>query len=853
MKRIRKNQIIIIIFIALFPFQLTMSNGLLLQGNLEKMEHRTSYCVFNGKTVPTFHNEMNMSFEIMIREFDTFGYIFQIVDDISKSVYNFTYTYIDKEHSSFKFNTEGKETHASFEFNIDSLRHKWLPVNIHFDLLTGDVQIAIADKTCKSNGKIVFSHELRPNVCFGRREHIVDLPNFAIRNLNIKDKNQSYTFLLNESKGEDVHDINGKIYGHVNNPKWMINDSYYWTKLLKAHSATPCGVNYSEKYQRLYFVNQDSIYSFDLRTNYFFGEKYANELPMKINLGTTFLDEQKGCIYVYEVNGVEEGITSIAVLNLETKQWERVSNTSLPMQLHHHVGYLNQKEQRFMLFGGFGNRRYNGNFLSYNIIKNKWDTLTFKGDVITPRFFSSLALSKDSSCVYIYGGVGNESGDQSLGRYYYNDLYRVDLKKYQIQKCWNIESKEGKCSAVGDMVLSDDEKFVYIMRYPEYQANSFLRLYRFSVGTGESIQLGDSIPIISEEIKTNVSLFYNEEYAKCYCVKLEYHNDTTVRISIYEISTPPVCRSDIEFYANQNDGGILLLGYIGGILLLIVIIFGALYYYKYRKKILLESIEVSENSQDIDLSSKETIIPIKNKKENHTKERSTILLYGGFTVYDKHGRDITYMFSRKLKHIFIYILLNSIDNGVSSSSLNDLFWPDKSDDKVKNLKGVTTNHLRKILTELDGIELIYGKGYFRINVSEPCFCDYLASCALLNNKDSLDELICIWERGSLLEDTRIELFDVYRRKMEDHIFSILSVELSNKYKIRDYESVLRICRILFKNDSLNESALLYSVRIYQKLNQPEEVSKRYLSFIKEYQRTMGEIYPHSLNSLLTEK
>lgn len=836
----------IMIFIQ---FHIASANGLLMQGNLEKMEQRTSYRVFKEGTIPIFQNRMEMNFEIMIKEFDTFGYIFQIIDESSKSICNFTYTYIDDTHSSFKFNTEGKATHASFIFNIDSINRRWLPVSLHFDLLANDVIVTVAGKTCKSNGKINFSKSLRPDICFGRREHIIDLPNFAIRNLVIKGENQSYTFLLNESAGEDVHDIKGGIYGYVKNPKWMINDAYHWNELFISSSASPCTMNYSESEQKIYFANQDSLYYYDLRSGHFGGNKYANKLPMNINLGTSFLDEKNRNIYIYEVNGQSTDVTSIAVLDLKTNTWKSISKTNLPMQLHHHVGYLNQKENKYMIFGGFGNRKYNGNFLSYEIEKDKWDTLSFKGDVIPPRFFSSLALSKDSSQLYIYGGVGNESGDQSLGRYYYNDLYRVNIKEHRIEKCWNKESKEGNQSAVGDMFLSDDERYLYIIRYPEYEANSFLKLYRFSVFDGESVQLGDSIPIISEEIKTNASLLYNPKLETCYCVKLEYYNATTVRISVYGLSTPPVSRTDIDFYIQKANQDKIFGWIIGGVIFIVVgICFFFIYYYKQKN---ISFTEKEENITDFFLDEK--IKPSKSVKEILANKRNMIYLYGLFAVYDRYGRDITYMFSKKIKEIFLYILLNSTDKGIMSSSLNELFWPDKPDDKIKNLKGVTTNHLRKILAELDGVELIYEKGYFRVMVSEPCHCDYLSSCFLLHREDSINELINLWGRGNLLEDMRMDIFDIHKRKIEDSLFSVLSIELSKRYKAKNYEGVLVICHILRKNDPLNESALLYSVHTYQKRNQPEEASKRYMYFAKEYQRTMGEFYSRSLNSLLTEE
>ena len=43
---------------------------------------------------------------------------------------------------------------------------------------------------------------------------------------------------------------------------------------------------------------------------------------------------------------------------------------------------------------------------------------------------------------------------------------------------------------------------------------------------------------------------------------------------------------------------------------------------------------------------------------------------------------------------------------------------------AKNLKGVTINRLRKILDDLEGIELVYTNSRYSIQLSEAFYCDY---------------------------------------------------------------------------------------------------------------------------------
>lgn len=131
------------------------------------------------------------------------------------------------------------------------------------------------------------------------------------------------------------------------------------------------------------------------------------------------------------------------------------------------------------------------------------------------------------------------------------------------------------------------------------------------------------------------------------------------------------------------------------------------------------------------------------------------------------------MFSRKLKLLFLYILLYTITkNGVTSSDLNSVFWSDKEPDKVKNLRNVTLNKLRKVLTEMNGVTLIYEQGLFRIDLSDDCYCDisrlYQISSSLHNfnpGEDQYAEINFIFVKGKFMADTEDPIFDYFRQKI----------------------------------------------------------------------------------------
>lgn len=178
------------------------SQGLLFHANDKEIKERTSLQIFQEGEIPCFTKNFQLSFELSIRDFDTFGYVFLLKEDQGKTKYSFTYTYLDGENSTFKFNTDGKENHYSLNLRNDALAYQWIPVSFAFDLQQDVLTIRIGD-----NEKKITSLGLKDTFCphlfFGRYDYILDMPTFAIRNLKLEgDRSHSYTFPLNENEGE---------------------------------------------------------------------------------------------------------------------------------------------------------------------------------------------------------------------------------------------------------------------------------------------------------------------------------------------------------------------------------------------------------------------------------------------------------------------------------------------------------------------------------------------------------------------------------------------------------------------------------------------------------------------------
>ncbi len=831
------------------------SQGLLFQANDKEIKERTSLQIFQEGEIPCFTKNFQLSFELSIRDFDTFGYVFLLKEDQGKTKYSFTYTYLDGENSTFKFNTDGKENHYSLNLRNDALAYQWIPVSFAFDLQQDVLTIRIGD-----NEKKITSLGLKDTFCphlfFGRYDYILDMPTFAIRNLKLEgDRSHSYTFPLNENEGEEVHTSTGKVLGTVVNPVWLINGSYHWEKLFEYSFQTPSGITFEPDSQRLIIFSQDSLLTYNLLKRQPQKYSYSNKLPVKLQLATHFMNTTDGKLYVYELNNLPLGDATVAALDLNNQEWKQTGVAALPVQLHHHDGFWDETTGKYLVFGGFGNKRFNNTFLEYDIEGDRWDTLSYSGDRIIPRYFSGMAVNKNREHIYVFGGMGNESGEQSVGRNYLHDLYLLDRKQQSVRRLWQNASGH-RLVVARDMILTPDEKYIYALCYPEYLSDTYLQLYRLTVDDGTMKALGDSIPMRSEEIMTNANLYYNSLTHEYYCTTTEFDKKGHTVIRTYVLSAPPVSLDEIRSYGSRSSLEIRWLWIMAGIGVLLLA-GGVLFVRKKRGKqrnAVLESSSVLMSppvgrEPDKSVQGKETLA--KEDFESSLVRPNAVYLFGPFTVIDRNGRDITHLFSSRLRQVFIYILLHSTHNGVLSASLNEVFWADKPDDKVKNLKGVTINQIRKNLAELDGVELVHDKGYFRL-VFTDCYCDYFRFRTLKNAEEVENELGILLMRGKFLDGMDAGMMDHFKQKVEEFLSSFLPLEIERLYQQHKYDAVIRFCNVLFRVDPVNELALAYGMHALNHTGSSQEAILQYSLFVREYRQMMNEEYSTSYAELMSK-
>lgn len=197
------------------------------------------------------------------------------------------------------------------------------------------------------------------------------------------------------------------------------------------------------------------------------------------------------------------------------------------------------------------------------------------------------------------------------------------------------------------------------------------------------------------------------------------------------------------------------------------------------------------------------------------------------------------------------VLQYSTEDGISSSHLSEVLWSGKAPSRIKNIRGVTINNLRKALKELDGIELIYERGYFKIVHTQQLYCDYIRCLEIISSSENLEvhrsELIGIIKRGKFLYLANHPLFDSFKEAMEQKLEPVLVVEMEKYYAVKAYQEAIDIADAVFNIDPLNEVALEFQIKAFQKLKQKKEAKVKYQAFLIEYKNTMGIDYPNPMD------
>lgn len=235
--------------------------------------------------------------------------------------------------------------------------------------------------------------------------------------------------------------------------------------------------------------------------------------------------------------------------------------------------------------------------------------------------------------------------------------------------------------------------------------------------------------------------------------------------------------------------------------------------------------------------------------------RNNITLFGDFHVLDKQGEDITNLFTPRLKQLFLLILLHSQKDksGISSHELTEMIWGDDSAKGTKSLRSVSILKLRKILENIDRVEVLFKANKYSIAFSNGVYCDYVACLQLLknkiSNKDDFERFYAIISKGEIFKGESFDWLDDYKSYICNKTVDILSRYIG-QYSIEyDSDKIIQIADHILLNDPSNEEALIHKIKtlIYQ--NNPKSARYTYDRFCILYQEMYAESFSKTFEEI----
>ncbi len=227
-----------------------------------------------------------------------------------------------------------------------------------------------------------------------------------------------------------------------------------------------------------------------------------------------------------------------------------------------------------------------------------------------------------------------------------------------------------------------------------------------------------------------------------------------------------------------------------------------------------------------------------------------IRLFGKFLVIDKEARDISDLFTPKVRELFLYILIYTVKNGngASVADVNENLWPGISSKKVANNRAVTLNKLRRILARIEGVEVVTLNGFLQIKTDPDFFCDFCEAYQLSHNqgemgKVDLETFYQLVKKGRFLKEMDWPWLDEIRGFTGNQVIDNLLKLATIYFKENKLDKIEAISRRILEYDDMSEEAVYMQIMVLQKTNNTHLAKFNFKSFLLKYKENLGEDYP----------
>ena len=835
------NIVIIFCVTKVFAQNNEFSSGLYFASSEVVQDKRTSLNLTPEGSLKLI-NGLTLDFDIRLREGDGYyGYVFRIfsnetdnfdfITNYASPDDNFSLVFKDKILCTFRW-----QDIPGVDYN------RWFHVTFQLDQEKQTVQISINDVLKSAHVEYEKDND-HYEILFGVSKSApfqsTDVCPMTLKNIRIFDFNKKLVrhWLLSKHVQNKTYDEVDGALALVDNPKWLIDAHLFWEEVIKFDLDAFYGVTSDENADKLYFIDRNSVISYNFLSNDIDTIPYLGGSPYRQS-------NEKHAVYnpfTNEIWSYNLDRAGVSKLDFFTQKWSAQPVTEDESNFGHHNKFISPADSSLVALFGYGFYRYNSTIFNYKPASDTWTSVD-RSDQIGPRYLAATGLLNNNTLL-VFGGYGSKTGRQELTPGTYNDLYSLDLTTFQFKKLQEYQSLDPSVVPAESLILDNDSTGFYALVFDNSKYESRMKLVRLGIYEPTQVVYPDSIKFNFLDTDSWSYLYLNKSLHKLFAV-----TTNKSAISIYSIAYPPLVQEDVFQNVKQQNRLENRSQYI--IFLIAALLLSVLAFMLFRKR----------QKDDNELKSVPALVVNEQIFRNVKREKkSSVLFLGGFQIYNESGVDITSDFSPILKQLFLIIFFNTVHRGkgISSAKLDEALWFDKSDKSARNNRNVNVSKLRSAIEEVGGLEIINENSYWKLRMSSNIYCDYLHVLNIINksgNKDSnienIAELSELLSNGELLPNLQVDWIDSYKAQYTNSVIDFLVKMFSKEEIKKEKKTLIQIADSIFSLDSLNEDALIVKCQVLHKEGKSSVALHVYNSFCKEYHALLNTEYPSSLKDIL---
>lgn len=713
--KIRKKWLRIFSLIFLLNVSSILHGSMYTNGLIFNSSNPSSSLTLWGDHFINLKSGFKLNFQFYIYNESPYGSILKICEK-ENTLINFSYIPVSPKGGNLTLRLE--ETGELLTFYLDQSkisRNNWQQCELEYTPKTKTLvlQINNISKTIQNVPLIIKSKAFINFGCLNKKNPSTNrTAQYAIRNISIFSSNGQlkHYYPLTKSKEKKIVDFIGNRHERINNPIWIEDYHNQWTQKLEIHAKKlPAGI-FSDNRSQIYIFTGEVLSVVNANT---FKQKIIPVIKrLKTDSFSILLNTHEDLLYCFNSDWSE-----LILFNLKDFTQKYYSLNNNPPLSDKTIVFYHPIRQTPIVFMGMNENSYTSSFVQLDLKQRIWKSISLKKTlpIEKPLAFHINAQSRQ---LIILGTTKNDITSLKPDSC---SLWEINLSSFTHNLLNKIPADLFSLNYKGlsENIISPSNNEEYFL-FQQDRDSTYLIKFNASLSNIEH----SHVDFHMENAKPSHMAFNHNSQEFIFIANS--HTESFNHTNIFTINYPPIeiNNNTPSLSINIKEQLYILLP----VVLLFCILFLIIIANKRKRQLqkFLNPTQPSSNQQQNPNISQELIpdTPSLSQKRNN----SCIELFGEFKLYNQQGKCINQSFTTFLEEFFLFLLTSSIfdhGKGITSEQINQAFWPYHDTKSARNNRGVNISRLRKILSDTEGMDLVFDKNQYTLTIADSIDIDLL--------------------------------------------------------------------------------------------------------------------------------